>query len=295
MNINRDNYESYFIDYLDGSLTPEQVGEVRAFLLLNEDLAEMLEDTDQVKLQIPHVKYSGKAALRKDELHACPDYYAIAAAENALTKEDIKLASKSNDSLLTDNIYFKLKLKPDTGILYPHKKRLYRKQRPFVYLRIAAAAACVLFLGTGYFFLNRQADTAGMSLAQTIVIPPMVPVDVIEINDFIKPTESNTSIPNKRVKHAVEKTEPQTVRESIAIMEPLYAAETRLALPENNYHLITNHHYVTSASQPEIHLAKSASEWKASNNLIQSDNIVASVIQAGRIIAEKIRNLDRVE
>lgn len=90
MNINRDNYESYFIDYLDGSLTPEQVGEVRAFLLLNEDLAEMLEDTDLVKLQIPHIKYSGKAALRKDELHACPDYYAIAAAENALTKEDIK-------------------------------------------------------------------------------------------------------------------------------------------------------------------------------------------------------------
>lgn len=295
MNINRDNYESYFIDYLDGSLTPEQVGEVRAFLLLNEDLAEMLEDTDQVKLQIPHVKYSGKAALRKDELHACPDYYAIAAAENALTKEDIKLASKSNDRLLTDNIYFKLKLKPDTSILYPHKKRLYRKQRRFVYLRIAAAAACVLFLGTGYFFLNRQADNTGTTLAQTIVLPPMESVDVVDIKDFITPTESIASIPNKRVRRPVEKTEPQIVRESIAIMEPIYAAETRLALPENNYNLITDHHDVSPASQPEIYLAKSASEWKASNNLIQSDNIVASVIQAGRIIAEKIRNLDRVE
>ena len=43
MNINHHNYESYFIDYIDGVLTLEEVNELDAFLLLNDELREQLE------------------------------------------------------------------------------------------------------------------------------------------------------------------------------------------------------------------------------------------------------------
>ena len=74
MNITRNNYESYFIDYLDGNLSPVKLRELNAFLLLNPDLAEQLEELPTNRLKVPEINYPNKSLLRKDQLHACPDY-----------------------------------------------------------------------------------------------------------------------------------------------------------------------------------------------------------------------------
>ena len=78
MNINRNNYEKYFIDYLEGTLSKDDIHDLRVFLLFNQDLAELLDDIAKIKLTAPSVRYTRKENLKKDELHACKDYYAIA-------------------------------------------------------------------------------------------------------------------------------------------------------------------------------------------------------------------------
>ena len=80
MNINRNNYEKYFIDYLEGTLSKDDIHDLRVFLLFNQDLAELLDDIAKIKLTAPSVRYTRKENLKKDELHACKDYYAIAIA-----------------------------------------------------------------------------------------------------------------------------------------------------------------------------------------------------------------------
>ena len=89
MNINRNNYEKYFIDYLEGTLSKDDIHDLRVFLLFNQDLAELLDDIAKIKLTAPSVRYTRKENLKKDELHACKDYYAIAIAENSLSTQDI--------------------------------------------------------------------------------------------------------------------------------------------------------------------------------------------------------------
>ena len=86
--ITRKNYEIYFIEYLDGTLSEAKAAELKTFLLLNPDLSALLEDTDKAKLKAPVLIYRKKNVLKKTEIQECPDYYAIATAETVLTPEE---------------------------------------------------------------------------------------------------------------------------------------------------------------------------------------------------------------
>ena len=63
--ITRENYEIYFIDYLDKNLSDKQLAELNAFLLKNPDLAEELDFLPEIKLDSP-VKSLDTTRLKKD-------------------------------------------------------------------------------------------------------------------------------------------------------------------------------------------------------------------------------------
>ena len=92
--INRENYEIWFIDYLDGKLELEQVAELLLFLESNLDLAEELDGLDDVVLKDDAPVFSGKESLLKDEA--------------PLSEEDINLllAKKLEGDLKGDEITF---------------------------------------------------------------------------------------------------------------------------------------------------------------------------------------------
>ena len=46
--ITRENYEIYFIDYMDGNLSERERAEVEAFLLVHPDLQEQLDGRGEV-------------------------------------------------------------------------------------------------------------------------------------------------------------------------------------------------------------------------------------------------------
>jgi hypothetical protein len=66
--ISRDNYEIWIIDYIDGKLTTEQVGQLVLFLEMNPDIAEEFDGLDEVKLEICNPTYSGKEDLLKEPM-----------------------------------------------------------------------------------------------------------------------------------------------------------------------------------------------------------------------------------
>ena len=150
MNINRNNYEKYFIDYLEGTLSKDDIHDLRVFLLFNQDLAELLDDIAKIKLTAPSVRYTRKENLKKDELHACKDYYAIAIAENSLSTQDIsdiKHSSRKQEITKQAEVYRQLKLTPDTKIRYTRKSKLYHsayRQLGYKYSSIAAILLLIL-------------------------------------------------------------------------------------------------------------------------------------------------------
>jgi hypothetical protein len=63
--INRENYEIFFMDYLDGQLSSEQLEALDLFLENNPDLKEELEDLSGFKLKAGEHTFPDKALLKK--------------------------------------------------------------------------------------------------------------------------------------------------------------------------------------------------------------------------------------
>ena len=49
--INRNNYESYFLDFLEGNITPEDSEQLKFFLEANEDLKEELYSFESIAIK----------------------------------------------------------------------------------------------------------------------------------------------------------------------------------------------------------------------------------------------------
>lgn len=292
MNINRDNYESHFIDYLDGRLTSQEAGELYAFLLLNDDLREELEDLEQIKLHPANIKYTHHLSLKKDELHACPDYYGIATAEQCLTLQDIEFLKKHPDYQNAASIYRKMKLNPDPAIHFTHKKQLYRaKGYMTTLLRLSAVAAILcLLLGIRYYMTSNNEMTEENHLATTLffpAIPPVIVHDLLPVN----PTATGES-PKKTEKTVVKIILKEKIRQADPGLMTIYSPPiTPIALDQtsSDYSLITpiKRRVVIQA---EIFLAETAATWKPSERNILSDNIFNSMISAGKTLADKIKS-----
>jgi hypothetical protein len=66
MNISRDNYEAYFLDFIEGRLSPEQEEVLRRFLKFNPDLDEELAAFEIHAITAPHLPFQGKESLKKE-------------------------------------------------------------------------------------------------------------------------------------------------------------------------------------------------------------------------------------
>ncbi len=94
MEINRNNYEAYMLDLLEGRLTAEDQQVVRDFLLLNPDLAPGIEEINPWSLEPGKISFPGKEQLKKEMPDAsCMlttsnfDLFSIARLEGDLTRE----------------------------------------------------------------------------------------------------------------------------------------------------------------------------------------------------------------
>ncbi len=157
MEISRQNYEQYFVDYLDGKLNDEQVGVLMSFLEFNPDLKEEFTDIEKIYLAPDETKFSGKANLLKSEFDLSEaailkdfDMYCISSMENDIAGEDEEILQgiirDDPDREDTYMLYRSTRLLPDESILYPEKAKLKKRFINIPYRIILPAAAAVAAL-----------------------------------------------------------------------------------------------------------------------------------------------------
>lgn len=197
MSINRNNYEEYFILYLDNELPLEIRSQVESFMQLHPDLKEELDLLMQYKL-IPDtdIVFKGKEELLKKNAKSAinfinyPEWFTLY-VDNELTGEEVNTIDQfilenpglKKELLLTQ----KTKLQPEK-IIFEYKASLYRKEEstrliPLNWWKVAAAV--ILLLGISFAIYrvtnNKPASATEEGLAKTRE----------QLNNTVKPVELN--------------------------------------------------------------------------------------------------------
>ncbi|MDC3220268.1 hypothetical protein OAT71_00485 [Flavobacteriales bacterium] len=159
MEINKETYEIWMIDYFDGNLDSEQVSELRSFLLTHPELECSIEDNLDV-LDTP-IEFS----LNKESMEKSISYYnfeslAIDNIEgNLRSEEKIKYNELiDNDAVLAkhDQLFKNTKL-PPSHIEYPNKEALIKtKIVTFNYKRLVAISSIAASLLIGIMVFNLE-------------------------------------------------------------------------------------------------------------------------------------------
>jgi hypothetical protein len=187
MKINRDNYEEFFILYMDNELNEADRRMVESFISNHPDLKEELDillqyklipDTDIVfegKEELMMMEAAGKAGLEESLL-----FYIDDELQGEQKKNFEKLLA--NDQSLQNELALlqKTKLQPET-ILYPGKAALYKTEKTYRigirWWRIAAAAVLLIGIGFATFKLVSNNNHPAIEIVKNEPVQkPTVPV-----------------------------------------------------------------------------------------------------------------------
>jgi len=152
--INRNNYEIWMIDYLDGNLDNDMEYTLFCFLEKNPDLRTELDLVENVVLTPEKISFNKKHLLLKStnphiEMPES-DYLLIKQMEEGLSlieKNRLQELEKIYPAMKNDFSNYKLtKLQPK-HILFPQKSSLLRKNiKPYIWSAISSVAAAVILL-----------------------------------------------------------------------------------------------------------------------------------------------------
>lgn len=176
MNINRHNYEEFFLLYVDNELTAGQRKIVEAFVATNPDLQEEFEliqqstFTNDVKLNSTFINsllkpVAEESSISEEQLLLYVDGELRADEKAAVEKELV-----ANISLQKELQWLgRSKLTADTSIVFPDKSLLYKQAEParvfsmsMTARRWSAAAAVVVLLGSAMWLVldgNKTTDS----------------------------------------------------------------------------------------------------------------------------------------
>ena len=153
MNINRHNYEEFFLLYVDNELSAAERNAVELFVQENADVKEELSLLLQTVYTPNEVIFDNKNALLKDDFTVMQQNLLLYIDDELSTAEKINIEKTvTADAVFNKelSILQQTKLQPDTSIVFAHKNLLYRKESGNViglpWRRIAAAA---ILLGFG--------------------------------------------------------------------------------------------------------------------------------------------------
>lgn len=322
MNIDRHNYEEYFILYMDNELSTDQRRTVESFVQQHPDLKEELELLQQFKL-VPDTSltFSGKEELMKINgttpvTLANAEEWIILYNDNELTlsqRKDVEELVASNPSIQHEfSLLQKSKITPEK-IVFIDKESLYRQEEKVRAIPIrwwrAAAAILILALGIAGFLLtnNKTEGTVPKDVAEnssdnkTIPTPQQtvpLPTQKIAVTDKIKNTElvtqdiitqKNKEVPKtKASKNSLPTTLPlQAPQQESVIAEVKNKPSNNLSQPENNT-------YQQSKNENNV-IAKTDIKEKVKTNTIVSDPVTIKSPDPSDIHTAALTNQDPVD
>jgi hypothetical protein len=158
--ITRNNYESFFLDYVEENMSPEQIAELMLFLEKNPDLKEELEDYKALELIPPSYNLEDKYKLKKEEGLITIDNYEdfiIQEIEGENTSETSKLLHlflEKNPNKQSEFLTYQKTKLIAPSVIFTAKKSLKKKEGKVIpmywWYSSAAAVIMVFFLLKGF-------------------------------------------------------------------------------------------------------------------------------------------------
>jgi hypothetical protein len=223
MNINRNNYEEYFLLYADNELSKAEKKMVEVFVKENPEFREefcMLKLT--INIPDEEIKLGDKSFLFKNEssFFINKNNYEevfVLFHDNELSekeKQETENFLAQHPELKSEfELIGKAKLSPETSVIYPDKKELYRKKKSgkVISIKMWKYVAAAVLVGLGLwvsvpYFINQ--DSKGPEIAQVKEIPDNTAPSVkntVPDKPEIEPTQVASSKDNDESIHDVKK------------------------------------------------------------------------------------------
>ena len=169
ININRNNYEKYFLDFIDGELSASNEKLLMLFLNENPDLREELELFENDSITIDKINYENKISIKRSEILSDLtlnnfDELCISRIEGDLNiNETIEFDRVINDYPKRKKEYdlYKLtKIAPEKNEVFKNKNKLKKKEGKVIVLSnkntVISIAASVIILIALYIFIPKE-------------------------------------------------------------------------------------------------------------------------------------------
>jgi hypothetical protein len=137
MGISRDNYEVWFIDFLDGKLNQQAREELNTFLQANPDLEEELNAFEELNLEPSTICFDAPERLLKGESDLMeisrPDYLLVKQMEEGLSdpeEKELAVEIRKDESLIKRGVEFQQTKLSNEPIRYNRKSSLFQKRIP---------------------------------------------------------------------------------------------------------------------------------------------------------------------
>ena len=229
MKINRNNYEVFFVDYLEGKLDEKLVDDFIEFLQQNPDLKEELSLFENISIGNEEITFNKKELLLKEKFDNESVFNETAIA---LIEDEIQVSEKAefenylfrHPEKQKEVDLFKLtKLQPDESIVFNRKNKLYKNGsgRTILLWSLRVAAVFLVALSV-YIYIDRNSG----------IINPENQIAVLEKIPEKKPnTEEIKEVPVKTEK---KETEPVIKEEKQEIKKEKPKSEPVKSLRENS-------------------------------------------------------------
>ncbi|MGZ3931702.1 MAG: hypothetical protein ACXVP0_10115 [Bacteroidia bacterium] len=157
--INKDNYEAFVLDYMEGTLSGEDAALLEAFVALHPELDIDL-NAELVSLEPEEIRFNEKGGLKKNTPFISDEQF-VGYLENVISAEErtlIEQAALADAGLKKElELYKKTILTADASVVFPDKALLKREANVIRFALpayLSAAAAVTLLLGLWFLFKN---------------------------------------------------------------------------------------------------------------------------------------------
>jgi hypothetical protein len=319
--INKNNYEVFFLDHIEGRLDATQTAALMLFLEAHPELKEELEGLEMVSLEPDNqISFKAKDSLKKPLLvvvgkineHNYEEFF-VAGAEGDLNDSDMLALNsflEKNPGLVKDyETIRQCRLQPDKKVVFANKALLKKSIFvPFltqrIYYGVAIAASLTLLIGLAILFepgAERHEEIARIEplpFEELIVKEPGIsgePV-VSEQASTIRPeltvqgSESIASLPQPAQDNEameIEKTIPKTREHRMPVVlaslsAPAKLQEIRLPILSQDQRLYFSNYFNDIAMAQHIRHAESMEEEQMAERLFaQGTAIVKEIFQPG--------------
>ncbi len=290
MNINRNNYEEFFLMYVDGELNNHQQQMVEAFVQQNADLQFELNMLLETKLVLDEEIVFDKSVLYKNEADAIN---ATNAEEKFLLYVDNELNTTAKAEVETfvlqhpafQNNFTALKntVLPVETIACPDKESLYKKEeKPVVFMwvkRLSIAAAILFFAVMAWQLIpsNTVQTAVGSSVASN--------TESSKKNEVVPVTSSTTQ------SLKIENTTAATNQQKMPVVEGTEQTETVRFAKNNNEQVVTNNTVQTTASNQNNTVHNNITTQQP---VQQIAGVVTQINKTENSIATTVKNTENV-